>query len=127
MCSSDLYLTLRFVRSIDRQTPWRVTIKRAILAGVGGAVVETVLTLAVTLIGSVTVSRYPFVDLVQPGLNLNALQYGLISAVEGLLPILVTGLPFAVLGCVLLRVWLENHPVADATVPASRAETLVDH
>ena len=37
----------------------------------------------VTLIGSVTVSPYPFVNSVDPGLNLNAAQIGLIEFVKG--------------------------------------------
>ncbi|HEX4442339.1 MAG TPA: hypothetical protein VHZ81_02095 [Galbitalea sp.] len=121
-----VYVTLRC--SIDAKTPWRRTITRAILVSIGGVVVETVLTLAVTLIGSVTISQYPFVDSVDPGLNLNGVQIGLINAAEGLLPMLVTWMPLTVLGCVLLRVWLGAHPeVEEPTVPASRAETPVDH
>jgi hypothetical protein len=118
-----VYLALRYLRPIYGQTPWRQAFTRSILATVGGVLVATVLNFVVTLIGAVTLGQYPFGYSVNPEINLNGVQFGLLDAAEGLLPTFVGWLPLTVLGCVLLRFWLQAHPPVEATVPASPVET----
>jgi hypothetical protein len=118
-----VYLTLRYFRPIDGQTPWRPVFTRSIVATVGGVLVATVLSFLVTLIGAVTLGQYPFGYSVNPELNLNGVQFGLLDAVEVLVPALVDWLPLTVLGCVLLRLWLRANPPVGVTAAASPVET----
>lgn len=123
-----LWISLRFISRIQKDDGWKVVIRRGVIAALIGACAFVVFALLQILISSVTVSQYPFVNAVNPSLDVPSFGQELVTLVLSCVRNLFEWIPFSVLAVILLRIGLpsadNDEPVTDR---ASDAESLEVH
>jgi hypothetical protein len=115
-----VFLALRYIAVVSVRDTWRQTLIRSIIATICGAVLALAFGAIVSLIAAITIGPYPFGQSLNAQIDPLQFQYGLQNTLAGALAPLIQWLPMTVLGCVLLRLWLAEHPSErEATVRAS--------
>lgn len=121
-------VSLRFVAPVLGSDGWRRTIVRGLIATAMGALAVLVLAVVWAALSAIHISSYPFGYSLDPSFNAESFGNSALNIANSVFDPLLEWFPLVVLAAVLLKLWLAAHPESDApTVPASRAETLVDH
>lgn len=121
-----IWICLRFVSRVEVSDCWSIVIRKGVQAALLGAAAYLVYLGLQAVVLDFTVSKYPFVNAVDPSVNGAALAPQLLSSLLSTVRELVEWVPLAVLAVVLVRIRLAMgvEPDENATDRASDAESL---